>query len=87
MTMEEDKIPNTGSREPYWDEMTDAQKIERLRYASRELQMQVNQIGDWVFLLAKHGHLDGRLCTEVPMYELVAYGNPFRRPLRDKSYL
>ena len=78
--MEEVEGPNRGpSREPYWFELDDADKIERLRSYVREINSLSSRLSRLESRFRRHQHLG----TQVVMEYGGGYGD--ETPMTDSS--
>jgi hypothetical protein len=53
------------SREQYWSECSDSEKIKRCRYHIKDLQYTVELLAEAIHRLTFHEHLNGKLLTSM----------------------
>ena len=71
------------SGEPAWKEISESQKIERLREVAKDLQRQVNTIGEMVEALSRHQHIDKTIVQ--PVDRPGEFYSPFYQSKRERE--
>jgi len=81
MNKQQDKA--VCGREKYWNELSDSEKIERLREQVRNLRVAIIKISNTVYKLKKHSHNDKQIL--IPMNS-IDVGEFEERRYRNDDY-
>ena len=65
----------TEHREKYWSELSDPEKIERLRDVIKNLERAIEKMASYLDKLVGHQHLDGRLYKPIEHPNAESYGS------------
>jgi len=80
----DDELQDTAkcSREKYWEELSDSEKIERTRIEVKRLKSTIVRMTNIIYKLKKHSHNDKQIL--VPMSD--DGGEPEERSFRNEKY-
>ncbi len=63
--MKYEDMEKNPSREKYWEELTDQEKIERLRFTIKQQQGFINRMAEFLEQLIDHDHLNNKIISEI----------------------
>ncbi len=82
--MDEQQDKAVCSREKYWEELSDSEKIERTRIEVKKLQKTIDRMSSIIYNLRNHSHNDKQIL--VPMEIFGDYGNYDNIPFRNDKH-
>lgn len=75
-----------SQREKYWSEITDPEKVERIRQVIKVLQGELNFLRSRLSSLEDHAHIGEKIYTRREGYGFVNEGSRERSPKDDEVF-